>query len=70
MDARDVNKIEADASAVVVLVHYFDLIVDLRVSKAIMLEVMMKRDRKEAFTGQNLLRRFHWHKRRGSKHRG
>jgi hypothetical protein len=44
VDARDVNKIEADASAVVVLVHHFDLIVDLRVSKAIMLEVMTKRD--------------------------
>jgi hypothetical protein len=44
VDARDINKIEADASAVVVLVHHFDLIVDLRVSKAIMLEVMTKPD--------------------------
>lgn len=70
MDARDINKIEADASAVVVLVHHFDLILDLRVAKAIMLDVMTKYDRQEVFTGQNRLRRFHWHKQHGSRHRG
>lgn len=70
VDARDVNKIEADACAVVVLVHHFDLIVDLRVSKALMLDVMTKHDRQEALTGQNRLRRFHWHKQCGSRHRG
>ena len=34
LNARYVHEIEADACAVVVLVHHFDLIMDLRISKA------------------------------------